>query len=101
MEDRITTARLRDIAGISPSYASMILNGKRPCPPEMAIKVYRQTGQRIGPLEQATIEEISVLEKFHGGGIDPLHAQTSTAAQHTPSPGKIATESPSSIGEAA
>jgi len=65
MSNTLTTSRLAAVAGISASYASMILNGHRPCPPEMALRVFQQTGSRIGLLSGATDDEVEVLAKFH------------------------------------
>lgn len=39
---------LSEAAGISPSYASMILGGQREPPPELAALIFREFGLRLG-----------------------------------------------------
>lgn len=44
-------------------YASQILSGKRPPQVAMAIRIFRATGHKLGPITVATEEEIASLEK--------------------------------------
>lgn len=63
MEQPITSSELATKAGISPSYASMILSGKREkIPRSLAIHILRKTGWRHALLADLTDEQISVLE---------------------------------------
>lgn len=59
-------AALMAQAGCSYSYAAKMLGGDRPITIPVAISVFRSSGERIGPLEQATDHEIDILEKFCG-----------------------------------
>ena len=73
-----------DAAGISASYASMILKGRRPCPPLVAAKVYQRFGHRIGPLLTATEDEIAAFIKLNG----LAHELSDTATDEEASPSK-------------
>lgn len=84
MSQSITNAQVMDAAGISASYASMILKGRRPCPPLVAAKVYQRFGHRMGPLLAATDDEIAAFIKLNGLG----HELGDTAAADDVSPGK-------------
>ena len=59
-----TPTALSAMLGISIPYASQILRDKRPWPRALAITAYRLTGQKVGPIADATDEEIAVLERF-------------------------------------
>lgn len=57
------TQELADAAGISKSYASDILNGKRPTLGRpLAIHIYRATGWRHPSIEGLTEEQMRVFE---------------------------------------
>lgn len=64
METPLSPKDLSEAAGISPSYASMILNGQRDWTRPIALAVFRRTGSRFGPLVGASDDEIAVLAKF-------------------------------------
>ena len=51
-------------AGISASYASDILKGKRAPSAKKAIQIYRRTGRRFGILTGAADDEIARIEKL-------------------------------------
>lgn len=55
---------LAKLLSISTPYASQLLSGNRPWPQSLAIAAYRKTGVKIGPIAQATDDEIDVLERF-------------------------------------
>lgn len=57
-----------DATGMTKSYATQILSDKYPhqITIPIAISVFQHCGQKIGPIETATAEEIAVLEKFCG-----------------------------------
>lgn len=64
MENELTPTALAPILGTSIPYASQLLNGKRPWTQALAIKLYRATGAKVGPIAEATPREIAVLERF-------------------------------------
>ena len=53
-------------AGISISYASDILNGKRTPTPRMALQIYRRTKRKVGPLNGATLADIRAMARLLG-----------------------------------
>lgn len=53
-------------AGISVPFASQVISGVKPLPRSLAIRIYRWKGLKLGPIAQATSEEIAVLERFDG-----------------------------------
>lgn len=55
---------LSDMLGISVPYASQLLGGSREWTRALAIKAYRASGVKIGPIAEATDDEINVLERF-------------------------------------
>ena len=57
-----TARRICDEAGISPSYAHMILSGERRPSRPLAIHILRRTGWRHPILEGLTDEQIAMLE---------------------------------------
>lgn len=61
--------RVKDLAatlGCSAPYASQIMSGARSLSIAKAIAIYDKTGHKIGPIEGATPEELTVLRKFAG-----------------------------------
>lgn len=50
--------------GISRSYASEISTGIREPGQELAIKIYRKLGVKLGPIAHATKAEIDMLERL-------------------------------------
>jgi plasmid maintenance system antidote protein VapI len=50
--------------GCDPSMVSHVVAGNKPLSRRMAIKLFRERGVRIGPLVNATDEEIDTLERF-------------------------------------
>lgn len=69
-----TIAELREVTGISQSYASMIRNGSRDPSRALAIFIYRKTGWRHSALDGLTDEQIATLET-----IEPYQPQPSAA----------------------
>ena len=62
-------AKLSDLAadlGCDPSFVSHIRSGAKPLPTSAAIRLYRVRGVKLGPISNATDEEIEVLARFHG-----------------------------------
>lgn len=52
--------------GVSNGYSYDIANGKRPPSQKLAVRIFRETGRKLGPLTSLSDEEIAVLEKMHG-----------------------------------
>lgn len=50
-------------AGVHKSHAYQLAQKSSP---RVALRIFKRTGIRIGPLEQATDEEIKVLERIEG-----------------------------------
>lgn len=48
---------------LSQPYASQLLSGKRQPSLQMAIKIYRRIGLKLGPITHASKAEIDTLEK--------------------------------------
>lgn len=67
--EKLTPTKLSKAVGISVPYASQLLRGgeggRTPSVP-MAIRIYRETGAKLGPIATATPEEIDTLERFQG-----------------------------------
>jgi hypothetical protein len=55
---------LAEMLSISVPYASALLKGDRPWTRRHAIAAYRKTGVKVGPIADATDDEIDVLERF-------------------------------------
>jgi hypothetical protein len=55
---------LADMLSISIPYASQLLGNKRPWTLPLAIAVFRKTGTKLGPIVDATEDEIAVLARF-------------------------------------
>jgi hypothetical protein len=68
------TARIA-AAGISQSYASMIVNGKRQPSRSLAIHIFRKTGWRPPLIADLTDEQIDVIES-----VDPWRPDHASAA---------------------
>ena len=76
MEQPIKTSELASKAGISASYASEILSGKRvKIPRPLAIHILRKTGWRHSVLADLSDEQIDTLET-----IEPWQRPTQDAA---------------------
>lgn len=61
----IRPADLQTRASISKGYASDLLAGNKQPSPAMAVRIYRTTGLKLGPIASLTEVEIDVLEKMH------------------------------------
>ena len=57
--------RLREI-GVNRSYAWQIANDKRAPSQKLAVRIFRETGLKLGPVADLSDPEIAVLEKMHG-----------------------------------
>jgi DNA-binding transcriptional regulator YdaS (Cro superfamily) len=64
--DTLKPTRLAEALGISLPYASQLLGGTRPITTPLAVRIYRATGHKLGPISQATDAEIDVVERFSG-----------------------------------
>lgn len=90
----LTPNRLAQAVGISQPYASQLLSGKRPLQLGLAIRIYRTTGVKLGPIAGAADEDIAVLERFEPtsgsrSGVEPVSSRTSCAEGPAPAHGKI------------
>lgn len=59
-----TPTSLAKALSISVPYASQILSGKRDMSRDMAVQLFRKTGEKLGPIAKATDREIAILESF-------------------------------------
>lgn len=81
----LTPTSLAGLLSISVPYASQVLSGARELPRELAVRIYRETGQKLGPLANATEDEIDALERV------PLRERLSRPVKaEPPSPRKAA-----------
>lgn len=55
---------LAELLGISIPYAYALLKGERRWTQALAVSAYRKTGAKIGPIENATDEQIDALEQI-------------------------------------
>ena len=60
----LTPTGLANALSISVPYASQLLGGSREMPRDLAIKLYRATGLKMGPIADASDEQIETLEQF-------------------------------------
>lgn len=63
--DKLTPTKLSQAIGVSVPYASQLLSGERTPPVPTAIRIYRATHLKMGPIANATDDEIDVLSRFH------------------------------------
>ena len=61
----MTPTELSEAAGISQSYASMILSGDRKPPLGRALAIYDKTGLQFGPLTGKTPEQVEKLREAY------------------------------------
>lgn len=68
--EALTPTKLAKAVGISVPYASQLLNdnpAERRTPSHaLAIRIFRATGHRLGPIADASDAEIAILERFQG-----------------------------------
>lgn len=62
----LTPKALVEAVNISPSYASMILSGDRPLPLPLAISIWRKLGVKMGPIAEASDNDIEAAARLHG-----------------------------------
>ena len=55
---------LADAVRCSVPFASQVISGAKPLPRAMAIKIYRWKKIKLGPIANATDEQIKTLELF-------------------------------------
>lgn len=60
----LTPKEFSEATGVGSAFASLVLSGHRKMPRRLAIKLYRATGKKLGPIAEASDDEINVLEKF-------------------------------------
>lgn len=54
--------------GVSKSYSSELASGQREPGLKLAIRIFRGIGVKLGPIKNATDEEIDVLERMASRG---------------------------------
>jgi transcriptional regulator with XRE-family HTH domain len=59
---KLKPSALAEAIGVSLPYASQILSNARPPKVPLAIRIYRATGHKLGPIAGATEDEITALE---------------------------------------
>lgn len=64
--EKLTPTKLSQAIGVSVPYASQLLSGERTPPISTAIRIYRATARKFGPIAHATDAEIDTLERFQG-----------------------------------
>lgn len=57
-------AALGRAVGISKTHASHVINGIKPPTKALAIRIFRATGHKLGPIADASDAEIAILERF-------------------------------------
>ena len=62
----VTPKALVEAVNISPSYASMILSGDRVPPMPLAISIWRKLGVKLGPIAEASDDDIEAAARIHG-----------------------------------
>lgn len=55
--------------GVAKSYAYQIAKGDRTPGPDLALRIYRTLGHKIGPIQNATESDISALEALMAKGV--------------------------------
>lgn len=58
--------RLQEAGVANGGYAYDIANGRRIPNPALAIRIFKATGERLGPISGLSDADIAVLEKMHG-----------------------------------
>lgn len=58
--------QLQDAKIANGGYAYDIANGRRVPNHSLAIRIFRATGAKLGPIENLTDDDIAVLERVHG-----------------------------------
>ena len=66
MADPLSTSEISAACGISPSYVSMILNNRRTPPRHIALRLYKATGRKFGPIAGLSDEDIATLARIEG-----------------------------------
>lgn len=63
---KLSPKELCEAVDISPSYASMILNGDRVPPPALAASIWRKTGKKLGIFAGLNEDDAEVAARIHG-----------------------------------
>lgn len=59
----ITPKEFAEAAEVTSGFASLVLRGLKPMPLRAAIKVFRKTNRKLGPIADVPDHEIDILEK--------------------------------------
>lgn len=60
----MSVAALARLAGCNKSYLHHVMNGEKAMSRRVAIRIFRETGHKFGPIKTATDADIDVLERF-------------------------------------
>lgn len=64
--EAIKPVELARRVGCSKSHLSHVLAGRKALGRPLAIRIWRETGRKVGPIAGASDAEIAVLERFQG-----------------------------------
>lgn len=70
---KVTPTELSRSTGISLPYASQVLSGARTPSRATAIRIWRRTGLKLGPIRLATDADLEVLERLEESGSAGAH----------------------------
>lgn len=62
--DGLSDDQIAEVMCCSRPYVTMMRLGRRAIPIDFSLRLYAETGARIGPIQNATDAEITVLDKF-------------------------------------
>ncbi len=62
----MTPTELQAKAGISKGYASDLLAGHKKPSASMALRIFRTTGVKLGPIANLADDEVAVFERVYG-----------------------------------
>jgi DNA-binding transcriptional regulator YdaS (Cro superfamily) len=74
METPIKPSKLAGALGISVPYASQLLGGQRTPNAELALRIWRAEGPKLGPIEALSDDECDQLERLLSAGRKPIAA---------------------------
>lgn len=67
----LTPTAMASRVGISVPYASQLLSGRRTPSRALAVRIWRGTGQKLGPLAHVADADIEVLERIENATAQP------------------------------
>jgi len=67
----LTPTAMANRVGISVPYASQLLSGRRVPSRALAVRIWRGTGQKLGPLTHVEDADIEALERIENANLRP------------------------------